>query len=456
MEFGSLADRRGQAGAGLVAWPVFCLMILSTDLALSARVPWSYLPFQLGRVAWIAATLAWLVLLAWDAGRARLAVPFARVLRGRAWLPVLAAANAAYLLLNAFYFRRFGYGVPWLGLALCAAAPFALARRPLVTAWLLSVGFLVASILAFPLVTERSDMLPVLRVALDRWHAGGDPYGVLPVTAGTNHMPYLPALFLSHVPAWAAGLDLRWNTVLYRLAWGGLLVRALRDVPRESPLCACAVLFFLNPYLTFRHETYFEFELLVVMTFWTVRRAAWAALALGLFTRQWTWVLAPFLWWARSGPGARGRAAGLAQVVAWAAAWGALLWLALHATTSLASMRIIVSKFQTLVGGASYLGDYGFTLYPLLMALRVDAYAQAIQAVCVLGLFLAAVRADRERAVWLGITALSVFVALNALYWNYFMLELGLWILGFEVWRARGGLGAETDRPGRGSPTRRG
>ena len=443
----SVATKRQTDPLPRDVWVSIVLLLVTPTLSIGGKYPWSLLPWELGRLFWVVTAFAFVLLLFNQAARSHVASWFLRLFRGRAWLFVLLGTNLAFVLLNYFYFRRFGYELPWLAIAASLISFIVVPRSPLTGAWLTSVGILLGSILSFPLDRERSDMLPAIHEALDLWASGGDPYGRLSATTGTDRMPYLPGLFFSHLPAWLLGLDLRWNSVFYRICWGYVLVAGLRKIGKASPLQTCGLLALLNPYLVFRHDLYFEFYILVIVVFWASQVARWPILALALVTRQWTWIVAPFLLLGMTGPRPRDRLRALMALIASLGVWLGILWFALRDRTTTESLSVVLTKFQSFAGTTSYFGDFGLALYPLLIMVGLASASQIVQAVIVAIMFVRALFSEPEYAVWLGLIALCLFIQLNVLYWNYFALEAAMWILGWELWRKRRWEEARTEAP---------
>ena len=138
-------------------------------------------------------------------------------------------------------------------------------------------------------------MLPVIKMGLDRLKSGLDPYHPFIIFGSTKDiMGYLPGTFFLNWPAWALGLDLRWNTVFYRAIWMLLIWRAEKKEPKITRLTLLHYLA-LSPYLNFRHDLYFEGFLLIIVVYFLYPKLRPLFLSLGVFTRQWFWILSPFL-----------------------------------------------------------------------------------------------------------------------------------------------------------------
>ncbi len=406
------------------------LLILSQNLGVGHRFPWSWLPLGMGRGFWGLATLFFIGALFSKNLRKTLDQLLARLLSLRAFFLTLVVLNAAYALLNYGYFRGLGYSIPVLHLILCALAGVFIWRgtNPLRVALGLSVGLLVSSIMHFPLNPTRSDMLPVIAGAFEQWKLGGSPYGVFILNGGDhNTMPYLPGVFLSHWPAWAAGVDLRWGSVLFRALWGVLLLRQSDRLPPGSLWMKMAAVWLLNPYLNFRHDLYFEFFNFLMVAFWCVRSLRGLTLALMIVSRQWAWVLAPFLIF------------GMVMKKAWrdlglfvlsSVVLGGLgIALFAGSTTWTGFGSVVLSGFQERLSWSEFPGDFGFTLAPLFYALHAAPLLQYLQAALCVGFFLWVVLRRPQQAFYYGWVTLSLFLMLNMHFWNYFWISPSLFLL---------------------------
>jgi hypothetical protein len=280
------------------------------------RFPWALVGLEAAG-AWFWAAVAAMFLLLGPPVARRLGA--ARGADGLAPIDWLATAlvllcfpiAAAYDLLAARHFARFGYGSPLPLVAIAAAGTAALllwvrAGRPLrwggTIAVAVGVAHRLASVAVFPADERRSDMLFMIARSLDLWRAGKSAY--TPVQAaiygdGGLAMPYFPGTWLAHVPAHALGVDLRLGGILVTLGLGVAVVVSLRS--RRSELLA--VLVFASPYHLYRHDLYFDHFLVLtaVLFAWAAipgaRAWPWIGVLAGVAaaTRQWAWIYGPFV-----------------------------------------------------------------------------------------------------------------------------------------------------------------
>jgi hypothetical protein len=425
------------------ALPIVLLILQS--LAFGKSLPWSMLPEGIARLLWLVATAG---LLVWMF-RAHLLRPLrpcpdaiVKIAGHRIFLISWFALGLVYLAFSYFRFRGFGYGVPYLHLLVFAIAlPFLRVDR-LGVSFAASIGLLIASIVHFPLHPDRSDMIPVIQSGLDRWWEGSDPYVWFELSGRQNLMGYLPGTFLSHLPAWALGIDLRWNEVLYRALWMSLAWQAVRaKVPKSEsksetqPAIVALHLFALSPYLGFRHDLYFEAFWLLLAVF--VLRPSWRWLVLPMLvvTRQWAWVLAPFLLIpeiirARGAKGGRLNAKELGRfAVGFTLVIGTTVAL-FGRTTSVESFTHAIFWFQKLLTREGFTGDYGISLSPAFFSLGITAVMQKAQVAVCLALLVWAWRSGANKTAgehewkiqwakaalyaWIG------FLVLNMHFWLYF------------------------------------
>ena len=182
------------------------------------------------------------------------------------------------------------------------------------------------AIFHLPIDAQFADMLPLIRSALASLGSGVQPYRTylfpwpLPLT-------FLPGLWLSYLPAWFAGVDLR----LLGLAASLLMLARLAGLStRRGGLAAGLVLLLLATGSKFTelarvgHLPVYWMLLVLFADAWIAgRRSAALSLALLLATRQTAWLLLPplalFELRIRSGPGGRPRivlpAVGLAALI---------------------------------------------------------------------------------------------------------------------------------------------
>ncbi len=459
------------------------VILLAQNLGLGKAYPWALLPLDLGRWVWVGVSLGVVVLLAEQAGLVRLgrtwrsvAARAERVMGQRAALLALLAGSALFAVVSTNHYARFGYGWPWLHLALlAAAAPFVRRDR----FWLscaVSLGLLVASIVHFPLTVERSAALPGLALAWDHLATGKSPYALLTLgRARAWTLPDLPGMFFSHGPAWVLGLDLRWNQLLWRLLWMLGLGIALERLPADSPWRTVAFVFVLNPYFGFRHDLQGEAFLAGIAAYQALPRWRWLSLPALAWIHPWAWVLAPFLaldWLLspgqtprgqspHSGPGAPRLAGRAFARQAGGLALGTLLvsgalGLALAPTT--AGATFLRAVFPT---GEPLRFDYGLTLGPLADKFGAGDMLPYVQWVAVAALALLALwrrwrepdgRSATEGVERLGLVALCVFVLLNPGFEVSDWLEPGFWILAAYTFGEAGAAGLTRRNAALGKP----
>ncbi len=221
---------------------------------------------------------------------------------------ILNVANLIAFGYTYFRFANLGYQKPWLHSLITVAAlgvGYQYRKQPktLVKIAIYShLAFFLASVWSFPLAPERSDMLPVIERAWQSLLAGHSPYEVLTVGTRTdNRMPYLPGTWLSFFPSALLHIDLRYSSLLWKFLLGLLVTLKLKRVNSPSVLIM-ALLFFLNPHLNTRHDLYFDFFLLLIFLIFSSalqiessRYRKLILLGIAVLTRQWSWVIAPFI-----------------------------------------------------------------------------------------------------------------------------------------------------------------
>ena len=394
-------------------------------------MPWAYAPFGAGRWVWGLFTVGFIYCLASAAARERLDRIFSPLAEGRLWLWGLLLGNLVLFWLEAYRFRDFGYRGPWPHLFLGLLATPWIRRDRLWVSCLLNLGFLAASIFTFPLHEQRSNMLPLIQEGLNQWRNGQSPYGPLVMSYATDRMPFLPGTLFSQLPAWSLGLDPRWNTLLFRAVWMGLLLRQLGKREVHPAWVNVLHFFVLSPFLNFRHELYFEFFLLLMALYWVFPRLRWLTLPLMVVTRQWAWVLAPFAV-ADLMRGRRPLKAAL-ELTTGAVAVGLGMWLLLRSTTNWALLLDGLTAHPPVTSESVFFGDYGLTLVPSLTALGLGALLQSLQAVLSLACLIygmPAPRADLRRAA---VGGLIGFILLNFHFWNYLWTSAIFWMIAYGL-----------------------
>ncbi len=421
---------------------IFLPLLLAQTLAVGRNIPWGSLPFQLGRLLWLAAT-ALLVVLA-VLRRLPRREQWGAWLHHRGALGTWAVLNFAYLGMSTVRFAPMGYEFPWFaligaGLALAVLFLPGSARRPELlvgAAFGLNLVVLIGSILHFPVNPLRSDMLPVIQKGLDLWSAGSSPYSLFEMAGRTNRMGYLPGTLFMNWPAWALGLDLRWNTVLYRSAWMLLVWIRLRKTQSFGTSAAGALVWLaLSPYMNFRHELYFEGFILGLVLL-VLYPAAWVFLLPALvISRQWAWVMTPF--WALTLVSNSWRT-NLRRVLLLGGASLALvggLVALLYSSTSFGEVWKVIFWFQGAVQSTEYPGDYGLTFSPVFYALGISGWQQRVQGLIVLVFLVLAFRdrANSRRVLAWSASAWAFFLLLNGHYWLYFWNSLLVYLAVLEL-----------------------
>ncbi|MCB0078626.1 MAG: hypothetical protein KDD73_14530 [Anaerolineales bacterium] len=234
------------------------------------------------------------------------------------WLiPLLSIGFIQYaMLFLARYFAHFGYGISrfTLGAVLLLNGILALVilwrehalpQRPpqnpaiLLFAALTMSAFLALAIQSFPLVVERSDMLPLIVSANQdfindinpyHWHHDVGPRG-LPLS-------YLTMTWIVFLPAVMVKIDPRFINLLAHLAFIATLYISLRPTPKW-PDWTFLLWMSLNPLLIIRHDiqTYPLWFALALTLLFTIRRR-WTLASIGwgllILWRTTMWVLIPF------------------------------------------------------------------------------------------------------------------------------------------------------------------
>jgi hypothetical protein len=160
-----------------------------------------------------------------------------------------------------------------------------------------TAGHLLA-IASFPLNYLRSDMLPVIFWADRALLAGQNPYHPFLVANRVYDFPYLPGMLIVFAPAQALHLDLRWAAIAYIVGGMGLIYWASAKQFRLHT-AALTALFFLSPYLQYRHELYTQghfFSLILIFVLMQRRHFASSAAVFGIsmMISQFSWVIFPF------------------------------------------------------------------------------------------------------------------------------------------------------------------
>lgn len=195
------------------------LLWLGMNAGMGKAYPWSLLPGKMGYWVWIILSLSFVCAIVSNDLQKKIWSKIKDLTQNKTWLILMLIGNLFYVLLVWYHFRHFDYNFPWIHCLLLGVACFFIRSSNLVLSAGLSIGLLIALIIHFPLDYHRSDMLPAIRLTLDRWAAGEGLYHLVsfPDTSVLAH--YLPGTLFSHLPAWKLGVDFRWNQVI-----GGLSI----------------------------------------------------------------------------------------------------------------------------------------------------------------------------------------------------------------------------------------
>lgn len=397
----------------------FSLVLLCLQsLAFGKSLPWGYLPWDLGRWLWLLVTpfVAIQFLFPTLKTKDALVSLFQKPVFLKAWL----LTNLAYLGFSYFQFANFGYAPPFLALGVVLLGLiFVRLDRPLVSLTI-NLALLGCSILQFPIHIDRSDMLIVTQNALDFLGKGVDPYFELTEKGRTVTYGYLPGIFLSHFPAWFMGLDLRWNNLIFRALWLLLLLKVIKKSSHQKLLIPFHYLA-LSPYINFRHELYFEAFLFLLVAYFALPKTRYLSLPIMLVTRQWSWVLAPFLVFndLREHPSRKLKILGLYIVCS------LLTALSIYSILNpVVVWKIMLGKifwFQKVVGDDQFKFDYGLNFKWVFLKIGLLNWMQKLQAFVVVGILLGIVTKKLKGPIlnWAAIT-LILFVMLNGHFWLYF------------------------------------
>lgn len=414
----SISDSTTSSVITNLSYLPFALLLFQT-LGFGKTLPWGVLPLGFGHWIWLLASL-FMVGLLFNLNRQGSSRVFEK-LEGRLALRVWVFFNLIYLGFTFFKFRDLGFRFPWIGLILIIIAGiFADPRKP-VRSILFNSSFLVASIFDYPVDLFRSDMIPAVSEALRNWSESGNPYlpGISqghPVSYG-----YLPGIFISHLPAWFLGIDLRWNSFLYRCLWLVMLHHLVMKSKRKDAALAFQYLAF-SPYLNFRSDLYFESYLFLLVAFFQSAPWRFVALPLMIITSQWSWLLSPFLLLNDWFQNRKDRLHLLLKYLAGGAATLTLLALILWDRDAWPQMIKTVFWFQKVVGDPNFPFDYGLNLKFLFLKSGILGWMQKVQFLVFLILLSVSVltKGNREGILQWALVSSVLFIMLNGHYWLYF------------------------------------
>ena len=204
-------------------------------------------------------------------------------------------------------YAEFGYDLnPWIAVVTgCIAIILFLRlmiagnhRQFLFTACGVFVSTYFISILSFPLHPGRSDMLPLIQAAGEKFLSGGIPYGLHSIPHQVP-LTYLPGMWLAFMPAVALGFDVRFVNMIAVLSSIAVVYAVAREEQKTYITLFCG-LFLMIPYLQYRHEIYMGIlwlSLSLVLFFHIKKKPilACAFVAVSMSVSQFSWVLAPVL-----------------------------------------------------------------------------------------------------------------------------------------------------------------
>lgn len=254
----------------------------------------------IGNFFWGILTITWIILFFYPKIWQKILTQFENKIF-IAWLLIGVLLIPVFDLFQWIFFKRIGYPFPTfllifdLGLfffIILKRKSYSLLKIACIAA-ILHRGF---SILTFPLTYQRSDMLSEVHFALQRLLIGQNPYTF--VVSGVNQILYLPLGWLNFIPTYLLKIDLRWMGFVYLILIGIITTRWLNK--RKNNLGnKLAILWFLNPYLAFRHELYLDFFwfLILVITITAIsqkKNITTLLVGLSMATLQWSWIVAPF------------------------------------------------------------------------------------------------------------------------------------------------------------------
>jgi hypothetical protein len=173
------------------------------------------------------------------------------------------------------------------------------ASQIFITAITVYAGGMLLAMYSFPLTYLRSDMLPVIQWSGTNLMHHINPYATIYVDNRVYNFPYLPGMIVAYLPAVAAHLDLRLVALVYNLISATVLYLATTPEHRREAATLLA-LFFLNPFLQYRHELYIAphwLTLIVGFLLLARKRHLWAAFVFGISAGiyQFTWLIIPFV-----------------------------------------------------------------------------------------------------------------------------------------------------------------
>ena len=354
------------------------------------------------------------------------------------------------------YFSPLGYHIPSPGALLLFTTGailftlFAIKGRLSLTSLLLfslvwTLALKCIPLIFFPINPVRSDMLPSIALACQKFVHGENPYTPNLLNGQWTFMPYLPMTFLSFLPTLMAGVDMRLMTLMWDTITNALLLWFLmqnKPTLEEARPQALALLgWFFFPFLHYRHELYFSvYFTLIVGSFLCLfiaeqkgrheKRALLGSaflFGISIATRQWSWIIFPFytVMLVRKWKGLGVAVACLALVLGLLIIfpfWKANPHLFQLAVLTIYSENLNMGVREQTMGLSYFFYDW-----------HIQRYLTSAQCTVLGVTFLAALRSLRSSAVLLqlAVTALVLFLFFNELLSTYLYLTPTLLVLLF-------------------------
>jgi hypothetical protein len=120
----------------------------------------------------------------------------------------------------------------------------------------------------FPLGSERSDMFALMTAGIERLLGGQNPYVFFKLPFSGDEFHYLPGLFCWYIPCVKMNIDPRIVNIAANIIAMHVLFFCSKNRNRDILLIA---IFFLNPWLQYRHDTYLGPFILMLSLFIAAR-----------------------------------------------------------------------------------------------------------------------------------------------------------------------------------------
>ncbi len=289
----------------------------------------------------------------------------------------------------------------------------------------------------------RRDMLALVVSAIETFLRGENPYGFHQMQPGSLvPLTYPPGLWLLHLPAYVAGLDIRWTAFLADgVIVTSFCVAALQSRPASfGPVFLCLAAYLFLPDIHWNAiyaEPHADWALLALLSATVLtRKPLWSAAVLGiaLTTRPFNLVLVPFFGvWAY-------RELGLRQ------AWRMLL-IAGFITATVYLPFVLWDPDAFYSGTVRWLLEYGaahrswfhtmMSFSSLLYQEHLDAWLGRIQLLVLVGMAILSwfqLRTTRGLFVFWSFTY-GLFVAFNSIVWMSFWIGVCLLSIGLSCSR---------------------